>query len=70
MEIAMATVKPKKKPSGGAHIKAAGKSPLLLALDPSDKQKIRTAAGFAGLPMSQFLILHGVAAAEKILEKI
>ena len=61
---------PTKKPSGGAHIKAAGKSPLLLALTPDQKQKIRTAAGYAGLPMSQFLILHGLVAAEAVLKKI
>jgi len=66
----MTTTKPNKKPSGGANIKAAGKSPLLLAIDPSDKQKIRTAAGYEGLPMSQFLVKYGVLAAEKILEKI
>lgn len=59
-----------KKKSGGAHIRDTGKSPLLLALDPDDKQKIRTAAGFEGLPMSKFLIKYGLMAAEKILEKI
>lgn len=59
-----------KKPSGGAYLKAAGKSPLLLALEPAEKQIIRMAAGHEGMPMSRFLILHGLAAAKAILKKM
>lgn len=61
--------KQKKKPSGGAALVAAGRSPLMLGLYPDDKRKIRMAAASEGLPMSQFLIKYGLMAAEKLLAK-
>lgn len=60
--------KQSKKPSGGANIKAAGKSPVLLALTPEEKTLIRVAAAHEGLPMSTFLVRHGIAAAEAVIE--
>jgi uncharacterized protein (DUF1778 family) len=59
-----------KKPSGGANIKASGRSPVLLSVDLDAKQKIRMAAGHTGIPMSQFFISHTLAAAESILKKL
>ena len=62
--------KTSKKPSAGARLKADGKSLVWATFDEAEKQKIRTAAAFVGLPMSQFLREKGLAAAEIILEKM
>ncbi len=59
-----------KKKSGGARMRASGRSLVWVTLDDEQKQQVRTAAGFAGKPMSQFLIDAGLAAARKILDKI
>lgn len=59
----------KKKPSGGAAIYAAGKTPLQLALTAEEKQFIRVAAATEGLSMAAFLLRHGLAAARKTLGK-
>lgn len=60
----------KKKKSGGGRIKASGESLIWVTANASDKQKIRTAAAIAGVPMSQFLKQSGLKEAEKILKKI
>ena len=60
---------PKKPMSGGARIKASGKSPVLLGLPPEQKEMLQRAAELDGRPLTQFLIFHGLAAAKKILEK-
>lgn len=62
--------KKQEKPSGGGRLKVQGKSLVWVTFGPEDKAKIRTAAGFAGQPMSQFLAEQGLLAAEKILDKI
>ena len=60
---------PKKPMSGGARIKASGKSPMLLGVLPEQKDILRKAAAIDGRPMTQFLLFHALAAAKKILEK-
>ena len=45
------------------------RKPILLAPLESEHQKIRVASAIAGLPMSHFLLQHGLTAAEKIIEK-
>jgi uncharacterized protein (DUF1778 family) len=47
-----------------------GKSLIWAPVDDQQKKTIRMAAAIEGLPMSQFLVAHGLAAAEKILEKM
>jgi uncharacterized protein (DUF1778 family) len=59
-----------KKASAGARIKAEGKSLIWVAPTAEQKDKIRVAAAVAGMPMSQFLLQHGLAAAESILKKM
>lgn len=60
----------KRKASAGGRIKAQGKSLVWVTFGESDKQKIRTAAAFRGLPMSEFLKQTGLREAAIILEKI
>lgn len=60
----------KKRESAGARIKRQGRSLVWVTLSGEDKPIVRAAAGYAGVPMSRFLELHGVTAAKKILEKI
>ena len=66
MPAKTAPQKPKKK-SGGAILRDAGRSPILVAVDPDQKQKIRIAAAAEGLPMSQFLLKCGLTEAAKII---
>lgn len=61
----MKTVK-RKKPSGGAFLRAAGKVPLLVGMLPDEKQIIRVAAAMDGISMCGFLLKYGLKAAEKI----
>jgi uncharacterized protein (DUF1778 family) len=68
----MAKKKPtgkKKQASGGARLTASGKVPVLLGLRPEQAEALRAAAEKDGRPLTQFLIFHGLAAAEKILKK-
>lgn len=59
-----------RKQGAAARIKAAGKSLVWVTLNEADKSKIRVAAALQGMPMSQFLIKHGLMAAEKLLKKL
>lgn len=61
--------KKKTQASGGARLKAAGRHPVLLGLTPEQRAKIQAAAAADNRPVTQFLVHHGLAAAEKILEK-
>ncbi len=61
-------VKPKK--SAAARIKEQGKSLVWVTLNTGDKKKIRVAAAECEMPMSEFLRQQGLAAADKILEKM
>jgi uncharacterized protein (DUF1778 family) len=61
------TGKPKQA-SGGARLKAAGKVAVLLGLRPDQAATLRAAAEKDGRPLTQFLVFHGLAAAEKILK--
>lgn len=56
--------------SAGARIRSQGRSLCWVTYPADEKKKIRVAAAHLGLPMSQFLASAGLAAAEKILEKI
>lgn len=62
----MAKVKAKPA-SAGARIKRQGRSLVWVTLDAEQKQTLRTAAALDGVPMSQFLVAHGLAAAEKVV---
>lgn len=55
--------------SGGARMKAAGKSPILLGVTPEEKQLIQKAADLERRRMTEFLLFHGLAAARKIISK-
>jgi len=59
-----------KQASGGARLAAAGKQPILLGVTPEQKEKLKAAATTDGRPLTQFLVFHGLQAAEKILKKI
>ena len=59
----------RKRPSGGAAIKAAGKSAMLLGWSPGDRALIEAAARIDGRPMTQFVQRAALAAAKKILKK-
>lgn len=59
---------PKQK-SGGARLIEAGKRPVLLGPTQEQHAFISAAAITDGRPMTQFLIFHGLKAAEKILKK-
>jgi len=47
-----------------------GLKPILVATSKDEHQKIRVAAAAEGVPMSHFLLLHGLTAAKKILENM
>jgi uncharacterized protein (DUF1778 family) len=66
----MAPQKTKRSSSGGSRLMSSGKKPILLGLTPEQYAKIHRAAEIDSRPMTQFLTLHGVKAAEKILAKI
>lgn len=60
---------PKKRPG---YTTRSGKKPLMLNLTPDEHAKIKAAAasiGSRGKPMTQFVLDHALAAAEKQLEK-
>lgn len=59
-----------KKKSAGGRIREQGKSLVWATFSQAEKRKIRTAAAFAGQPMSQFLREQGLRAAEEILTKM
>lgn len=60
----------KKTPAtSSARMKAAGKTPSLLWLDPDQRRTVEEAAAIDGRPMTQFLLHHGLTAAKKILAK-
>ncbi len=61
---------PKKQASGGARLKASGKHPVLVGFNDDQFALLREAAKADGRPMTQFLMFHGLAAAEKILKKL
>jgi hypothetical protein len=61
----------KKPPSGGAKLKDADKTAVLLGLTPAQLDLIDRAAELSGVPYrTQFVLQHALAAARKILEKI
>lgn len=59
----------KKKLSAGGRLKKNGKSLIWSTYDDEEKSKIRTAAAFVKLPMSQLVSSLALAGAEKILKK-
>ena len=64
----MKTTRKKKAPiSGGARLMAAGYKPVILGLTPDQHEKIQAAALADNRKMTQFLVHHGIRAAEKIL---
>lgn len=58
-----------KRPHASARLTDAGKKPVQLWLDETTREKIFAAAHADGRHATQFLIFHGLKAAEKILEK-
>lgn len=58
-----------KQISGGARLTASGRKPILLGVTQAELDTIRQAAQIDRRPVTQFLILHGLAAAERILGK-
>lgn len=61
--------KPKQE-SGGRRMLIAGRKPVLLGLEPAQHARISAAAKESGLHMTQFFVIHGLAAAETILRKV
>lgn len=61
--------KAKPQASGGARLIASGKRPVSLGLLPEQHEKLSAAAALDGRPLTQFLVFHGLKAAEKILGK-
>lgn len=59
----------KKKASGGAVMKAAGREPIMVSATPEQKKSIRVAAAKMGVPMSKFLLETGLREAERISKK-
>ena len=68
--MTMAPQKTKRSSSGGSRLMSSGKKPILLGLTPEQYAKIHRAAELDSRPMTQFMTLHGLRAAEKILSKI
>lgn len=56
--------------SGGARLIAAGRHPVLLGPTEEQHARLAQAAKVDGRPLTQFLLFHGLVAAEKILKKI
>ena len=65
----MATKTAKKTKSSSVRMREAGFSPVQLWLSVDDRVKIEEAAEKEKRPMTQFLIFHGLIAAEKIFRK-
>lgn len=61
------SAKSAKPASGGARLIASGRRPVLLGLTADQHATIETAAKAERRPVTQFLLHHGLAAAEKIL---
>ncbi len=56
--------------SGGAKMKDAGKTPILLGVTPAQLDLIDRAAEMSGVPYrTQFVLQHALDAAKKILKK-
>jgi uncharacterized protein (DUF1778 family) len=60
----------KKKASGGKRLKEQGRSLIWVSPTEDEKKKIRMAAAYKGVPMSEFLLQLGVTEADRILEKL
>lgn len=54
---------PKKKPSGSAVMKAAGRKPLMLSMTPEERETIRVAAAMAGMGSAPWVLQVALAAA-------
>lgn len=61
--------KKKSNPSSTVAHKAAGRKSSLVWADIAQRKILEAAANRDQRPLSQFLLFHGLAAAEKILEK-
>lgn len=60
----------KRRPSGGAHLRAAGKKPILVGATPEEIEVIDKAARLDKMPSRpSFLLRHGIEAAKKIIKK-
>ena len=67
--MARKTTQKTTKQTGGARLKAEGRSLVWATFDAEEKENIRRAAAVVGLPMSQFIQTIALREAEKILEK-
>lgn len=59
----------KKQASGGARLIACGKKPMLIGWTAEDRDTIERAAKAAGVPMTQFVQIHSIKAARRILRR-
>lgn len=59
----------KKQLSGGARLIESGRRPVLLGVPGEQHDLLTEAAQADGRPLTQFLLFHGLRAAEKILGK-
>ena len=62
-------MKKKKRPSGGAQLKAAGKTGILLGLTAADIAALDAACAADGRTRANFLTHYGLVAARSVLEK-
>ncbi len=62
-------MKKPKQASGGARLAASGKKPITLGVTTEEHAELMEAAAQDRRPLTQFLLLHGLAAARKILSK-
>jgi uncharacterized protein (DUF1778 family) len=60
---------PKRRPSGGAAMRRAGRTPMLLGWLPEERETIRAAAEAEDLPMTQFVMRSALAAAAKVFSR-
>lgn len=62
--------KSRKRPSGGAQLKAAGKTGILVGVAESDLMLLDEACRAEGRTRTNFLIFHALSAAKKILKNL
>lgn len=60
---------PVKKISGGKRLTDTGKKPILIGATEAEHRKLARAAKAERRPITQFLLFHGLAAADQALNK-
>ena len=59
--------KKRKRLSGGAKLKAAGKHAIMLGVRQADYKLLKAAADMTMRPVSQFVVFHALAAADAVI---